>query len=208
MKRVAQALSLVIVFPSAVLCVFGRAGNIFMFFAQAYSLIPGLVGVIIRAAFYKLTLRSCSLDCAIALGTYFSSREVDVGKDVWIGSFCVIGRARIGERTQISGHVEIPSGRHQHRRDGEGYFLGFESNEVVIGRYCWIGAGAVVMANVGDHTTIGAGAVVVHDIPDRVIAVGVPAKPVKSSLASGVGRELATLEPKKPLLRRRRVAPS
>ena len=83
-------------------------------------------------------------------------------------------------RTQISSHVEIPSGRHQHRRDQHSRFLESAAGEVVIGSDCWIGASAVIMANVGDQSTIGAGSVVVKDIPARVIAVGVPAKPIKN----------------------------
>jgi virginiamycin A acetyltransferase len=180
-KKAVQGLFLIFVFPSALLCAFGRIEVLYTFFAQLFALFPGIVGAFLRSAFYKYTLRECSLDTAISFGTFFSNREARVEANVSIGSFCVIGRARIGMRTQISSHVEIPSGRYQHRRDEQGRFLDSESAEVVIGSDCWIGASAVIMANVGDQSTIGAGSVVTKDIPDRVIAVGVPAKPMKNS---------------------------
>jgi virginiamycin A acetyltransferase len=179
-KRIAQGVSLVIVFPSALLCGFGRITVLYIFFAQLFALIPGVVGDFWRSAFYKYTLRECSIDTVISFGTFFSNRDACIGANTSIGSFCVIGRARIGMRTQISSHVEIPSGRHQHRRDQHSRFLESAAGEVVIGADCWIGASAVIMANVGDQSTIGAGSVVVKDIPARVIAVGVPAKPIKN----------------------------
>jgi virginiamycin A acetyltransferase len=183
-KRTIQGLSLVFVFPGALLCAFGQIKVFYIFFAQLFALFPGIVGTFLRSAFYKFTLRECSIDTAISFGTFFSSRDARVGENVSIGSFCVIGRARIGKGTQISSHVEIPSGRYQHPRDEQGRFLDSEIGEVVIGSDCWIGASAVIMANVGDQSTIGAGSVVVTEIPDHVIAVGVPAKPIKNSLDS------------------------
>lgn len=51
---------------------------------------------------------------------------------------------------------------------------------VRVGENTWVGAGATVRPRVtiGKNTIIGAGAVVVSDIPEGVIAVGVPAKPI------------------------------
>jgi sugar O-acyltransferase (sialic acid O-acetyltransferase NeuD family) len=48
---------------------------------------------------------------------------------------------------------------------------------VSIGARALVGLGASVLSNrhIGADTIIGAGAVVVHDIPDRVLAVGIPA---------------------------------
>lgn len=52
-----------------------------------------------------------------------------------------------------------------------------------IGEQAWIGAGAVVRdrVNVGSRSVIGAGAVVVKDVPAGVVAVGVPARPLRDS---------------------------
>ena len=122
-KRIAQGLFLGMAFPSAVLCGFGKFAQAYATFAHLYALVPGIVGDFLRAAFYRLTLRECSIDTVIAFGTFFSRRDACVSHNVCIGSYCVIGRARIGARTQIASHVEIPSGRYQHNRDGAGRFL-------------------------------------------------------------------------------------
>jgi acetyltransferase-like isoleucine patch superfamily enzyme len=50
-----------------------------------------------------------------------------------------------------------------------------------IGQDCWLGAGAIVMAPVGARTTIGAGAVVVQPVEAGVVAVGNPARVIKTA---------------------------
>ena len=94
--------------------------------------------------------------------------------------------ASIGEWTQISSHVEIPSGRNQHQRDASGNLVDSIDEGVRIGARCWIGASAVVLADIGDHTTIGAGAVVVKSIPPQSVAVGNPAKVIRTLSASQI----------------------
>ena len=49
-----------------------------------------------------------------------------------------------------------------------------------IGAGTWIGAGAVIMADVGRDSIVGAGAVVTKPVPDRVMAAGVPARVLSS----------------------------
>ncbi len=53
---------------------------------------------------------------------------------------------------------------------------------VTIGDGAWLGAGAKVLDGVavGDHAVIGAGAVVREAVPERAVAVGVPARVVAS----------------------------
>jgi UDP-perosamine 4-acetyltransferase len=54
---------------------------------------------------------------------------------------------------------------------------------VRIGRGAFLGIGSVVIpqCRIGEWCTIGAGAAVLRDVPDRVTAVGVPAKPLRST---------------------------
>ena len=54
--------------------------------------------------------------------------------------------------------------------------------ELKIGPNCWIGAAVIVLdaANVGGHCVIAAGAVVTKPIPPDSLAVGVPARVLKS----------------------------
>lgn len=51
-----------------------------------------------------------------------------------------------------------------------------EGRSPIIGRNCYIGAGAITIGSVtiGDNVKIGAGDVVVTDIPANTTAVGVP----------------------------------
>lgn len=58
---------------------------------------------------------------------------------------------------------------------------------VTIGNNCWIGGSVTILPGVtiGDNVTIGAGSVVVKDIPSNSIAVGNPAKVIKSVKSKG-----------------------
>jgi len=108
-------------------------------------------------------------------------RETTVGRGVYIGGYCVLGRTVIGERTQIGSGVQIVSGKRQHPRDAEGRIMGSEHGifeTVGIGADCWIGSGSILLAEVGDRSTIGAGSVVVHPVPAGSVAVGNPARVV------------------------------
>lgn len=49
-----------------------------------------------------------------------------------------------------------------------------------IGAFLGIGAVAMPKVRIGDWTTVGAGAAVMGDLPDRVVAVGCPARAIKS----------------------------
>lgn len=187
LKGAVRAFFLVLVLPCAILSGFGHFSPGFTFWAQAIALIPGLPGDYARTAFYRLTLEACSMDSRICFGTFFSSREARVGEAVYIGSYCILGHVNIGARTQIASAVHILSGRHHHPRDAEGRILGSEHGSAVsidIGGDCWLGEGAIVMADVGVGSTIGAGAVVTREIPPQVVAVGNPAKVIKSAVAS------------------------
>ena len=176
LKRVVQSLFVAATFPAALTCGFGRFRPMYTLWAQSYATLPGFLGNFARAAFYRFTLEKCSLDVTIAYGTFFAHPEASVEPFVSIGSYCVIGRAHIGARTQIASHVQITSGRHQHSRDSGGALASTQLSHVTLGRDCWIGASAIVMADVGDGSTIGAGAVVVREITAGVTAVGNPAR--------------------------------
>jgi len=123
-------------------------------FAHLFALAPGILGDYLRIAFYKLTL-----------------------------SYCILGRTKIGAKTQIASGVQILSGSHQHIRYGNGRISGAEQGvfaPVVVGADCWIGASAIVMADVGDGSTIGAGSVVSRPIPPGSVAVGRPARVINA----------------------------
>lgn len=181
LKGLGTAVSLALALAPALLSAFGRVDSVFLLFAQAFALIPGIVGDYLRIAYYKLTLAECALEARIQFGSFFAHPQAKVGRGVYIGSYCVLGRTTIGDRTQIASGVQILSGRRQHARGADGRMQGSEQGEfteVVIGADCWIGASAIVMAEVGAGSTVGAGAVVVQPIPADSVAVGSPARVV------------------------------
>lgn len=70
----------------------------------------------------------------------------------------------------------------EHAIDPEMRKAGIEiAKPIRIGNNVWIGAGTTVLAGVtiGDNSVIGAGSVVKKDIPDSVVAVGVPCRPIR-----------------------------
>jgi acetyltransferase-like isoleucine patch superfamily enzyme len=178
-KQIVQGIAFLFVIPFALVCGFGRLRILYTIFAHWCAMTPGIPGDYLRIAFYKLTLEECALDSRISFGSFFAHPEVRLASRVYIGSYCVLGRVRIGARTQIASGVQVLSGKHQHSRDAEGRISGSDEGSftsVTIGADCWIGAGAIVMADVGDNTTIGAGSVVTKPIPAGSTAVGNPAR--------------------------------
>jgi maltose O-acetyltransferase len=70
-----------------------------------------------------------------------------------------------------------------HPIDPELRAAGWESAKPIhIGSNVWIGSGAIILGGVtiGDHAVIGAGAVVTKDVPARTVAVGNPARVIKT----------------------------
>jgi virginiamycin A acetyltransferase len=191
-KRLCQGIALVLAFPAAALTLFGRIKPVYTFFAQSYALGPGLPGSFLRAAYYKMTLRRSSLDVTLAFGTYFVQPDTILEDGVSIGAYCVIGRSSIGARSQIASHVLMPSGRHQHLRNTDGTLSDTVVEGTSIGADCWIGDGAIVMADLGEGVTVGAGSVVTRAVPAGTVVVGNPARPLqRSSNSEGAALEAA-----------------
>jgi maltose O-acetyltransferase len=87
----------------------------------------------------------------------------------------------IGDDTQIGPNVQLLTATHP--VDAELRRAKWESGApIVIGANVWLGGGAIVLpgVTVGEDSVIGAGAVVTRNIPARVVAVGNPARVVRS----------------------------
>jgi acetyltransferase-like isoleucine patch superfamily enzyme len=113
-------------------------------------------------------------------GDIVLERNVNIGfnSEIFSGSKVIIG-----ENTLIAAYVYIIGGGHDYSRvDIPITEQEKISHGIKIERNCWIGAGVKVFDNVtiGEDTIIGAGAVVSKDIPAFSIAVGIPARVVKS----------------------------
>jgi acetyltransferase-like isoleucine patch superfamily enzyme len=175
---------LVVAFPMALLSGFGRLKPLFTLFAHSCALAPGLPGDYLRIAWYRLTLEECSIESRIQFGSFFAHREARVARGVYIGCYCVLGMTHIGERAQIASGVQILSGGRQHPRDAENRIMSAEHGifeTVRIGADCWIGAGSIILADVGSGTTLGAGSVVMYPVPANSVAVGNPARVIRET---------------------------
>ena len=110
--------------------------------------------------------------------------QIHVGERVFanFGLVCLdVARITIGDDTRIGPGVQLLTPTHPlepgPRREG------WESAEpITIGRNVWLGGAAVVCPGVtiGDDTVVGAGAVVTRDLPSAVVAVGNPARVLRT----------------------------
>jgi acetyltransferase-like isoleucine patch superfamily enzyme len=150
--------------------------------SQAFSLIPGLAGVYLRRAFYRLVLPRCGADACLSFGTLFSHPTAAVGRCVYVGAYCCLGDVTLEDDVLLGSHVSVANGGAQHGtarldvpiREQPGVWP-----RVTVGADSWVGDRAVVLADVGRHCVIGAGSVVTAPIPDCAIAVGVPARVIR-----------------------------
>jgi acetyltransferase-like isoleucine patch superfamily enzyme len=152
--------------------------EVFKACSELLSLVPGKPGIFLRRGFYRMCLEACALDCHIGFGTILAHPQVRIGRNVYIGHGCSLGKVIIEDDVAIGSNVDILSGRHQHGfsdprrpiRDQVGVF-----QAIRIGRNVWIGNSAILMADIEDDCVIGAGSVVVRPIPARSVAAGNPA---------------------------------
>ncbi len=109
-------------------------------------------------------------------------KNIHLGKGVFINSDCkfqdqggiyIDDGALIGHNTVLAtlNHGLLPEERHD-----------LIPRPIHIGKNVWIGSNSTVLPGVtiGDNAVIGAGSVVTRDIPENMIAVGSPAKVIKS----------------------------
>ena len=157
-----------------------RGDAVFVFLNQLLALIPGLIGTYLRGAYYYGSLEECSWQIHVGFGSVFTYRGASVGKLVSMGAYCVIGHARIEDHVMMASRISIPSGRRQHVDESGRLSSEPRFENVGIGRGSWIGEGAIIMANIGEHSIVSAGAVVVNDMPRASLVAGNPAIVVKA----------------------------
>jgi acetyltransferase-like isoleucine patch superfamily enzyme len=97
------------------------------------------------------------------------------------GSIAAADSVRIGARCLIGTHAIIMDNDF-HRIEPERRLERPESRPIVIEDNVWIGARVIVLGGVtiGEGSCIGAGSVVIDDIPPRSLAVGVPARVIRT----------------------------
>jgi bifunctional UDP-N-acetylglucosamine pyrophosphorylase / glucosamine-1-phosphate N-acetyltransferase len=111
-----------------------------------------------------------------------------VGRDVEIGNFAELKNSRVGDRTkvhhksylgdaQIGAEVNIGAGTITCN-----YGLDRRKHRTTIGDRAYIGSDSMLVApvRIGRGAATGAGSVVTRDVPPRRVAVGVPARVIRS----------------------------
>jgi hypothetical protein len=152
-------------------------------------------------------VRDSRLGAWTEVGAGWSLLEVDLGDYSYAaGTDGVIQYARVGKFCSFASHVVINPGDHpmdrvtQHHmtyrcrqfglaaEDDAEFFAWRRALPCEIGHDVWIGHGAKVMAGVtiGTGAVIGAGAVVTRDVGPYEIAVGVPARTVRTRFTEDI----------------------
>ncbi|CDI03960.1 putative O-acetyltransferase [Candidatus Competibacter denitrificans Run_A_D11] len=152
---------------------------IFVSLGQFLGLFPGIIGSYLRAAYYWTLLDRCSWEIHVGFGSYFSQRGAELGANIAMGGYCIIGTASIGDGVMIASRVSIPSGKRQHVDDIGRLCSNTTLDRVTIGKKCWIGEGAIILADVGDGCIVSAGTVITTKMPDNYLIGGNPGKPIK-----------------------------
>jgi len=117
---------------------------------------------------------------------WLNGDKIELGDHVGFNHGCYVngyGGLVIGDDTLIGPSTLIHTANHE-MGDLERPIAGqgWKAAPVHIGNGCWIGMGACILPGVriGDGCVIGAGSVVVDDVDDFAVAVGNPAKVVRS----------------------------
>lgn len=109
--------------------------------------------------------------------------QIQIGVETSPGlmSGCYIqgaGGIIVGDYTQIAPNVGLISANH----DLHDNRIHVDKGPIIVGDYCWIGMGAVVLPGVvlGEYTIVGAGSVVTRSFPEGFCVIaGNPAKLIK-----------------------------
>lgn len=105
---------------------------------------------------------------------------MDIGRNVKISRNAILDRSRnpkglhIGDNSMVTGYVTIMA--HDHCRN--------IMTDTYLGKNCFVGGSAFIMPGVriGDHVVIGSCSVVTKDIPSHCMAVGNPAKIIRTGI--------------------------
>lgn len=126
----------------------------------------------------RMTLVLQSSGCRVKIGSFTTSASVNI--DLGEPNLSL----RIGDDCMISCRVEIMCGdAHSLVDAATGERLNCPAN-VEIGDHVWLAAESAILkgAIVGDHSTIGFRSVVTNQIPPNSLAVGIPARMIRTGV--------------------------
>jgi hypothetical protein len=145
-----------------------------------------------------------------AIGANCSIVESTFGDYSYAAGDVAIIYSEVGKFCSIASHVRLNPGNHPMQRvtqhhmtyrraqygfgevNDEAFFDWRRADKVTIGHDVWLGHGVIVLpgVSIGTGAVVGAGAVVTKDIEPYTIAVGVPAKPLRTRFPADVVEKL------------------
>ncbi len=182
--RIAISICGVLTWPLVIpLALLSRVSDlVFLFCSQLFAFFPYMVGTIVRYEFYRFSLRSCGKNVMIGFGTVLVYRDIEIGDNVLIGMYNTIHHCNFGSYVLTAEHCSFLSGGRYHHFDATDKPMALQGGSlkrIVVEDDVWVGASAVVMANLGHGTIVGAGSVVTKDVEPMHIVGGVPAKVIR-----------------------------
>lgn len=168
--------------------------NLIMFLFSTYSYVLNLAFLFlelmppfVRWIAFKLLLKKLGRNVLIDYKTYLRyPGKISIGDHVAINRGCELyasflvehGRITLGNRVTLSPNVRLYAIGH----DYSSLDMPDLAGPIVVGDFAWIGGDSVVLPGVtiGEGAVIGAGSVVTRDVPPYSVAVGNPAKVIKT----------------------------
>ena len=133
------------------------------------ELMSELVGEPVEVGLFPPFYTDCGKNIHLGKGVFINAgcKFQDQG-GIWIGDGALIGHNTV---LATLDHGLVPEQRHD-----------LIPKPIRIGKNVWIGSNSTILSGVtiGDNAVIGAGSVVTKDIPENMIAVGSPARVIKS----------------------------
>ena len=142
-----------------------------------------------REAIMRSILGKCGKTFVVESNVWFDyGYNTEVGENFYANHDCVFldtGKLTFGDNVFIAPQCGFYTAGHPldaATRDAQLEF----AKPIRVGNSVWFGGGVRVLPGVtiGDNVVIGAGSVVVHDIPSNSVAVGNPARVIKTLPAS------------------------
>lgn len=144
-----------------------------------------------RNLVFKLVFKKVGKNCLLDYKTFFRyPSRISIGDNVTINRECALYASymvknveiKIGNNVALSPHVRIFTATH----DYSTLDLDDIAASVIIEDFAWIGGGAIILPGVtiGEGAVIGAGSIVSKNIPPYCVAVGNPARVIKSRVLS------------------------
>jgi acetyltransferase-like isoleucine patch superfamily enzyme len=116
-------------------------------------------------------------NCKVLIGDNTSANGIMIicaDSDFITGSDCMFSSGILIQSADQHGLVDLKTGE----------IFNHKNRQIILGDHVWLGRNSTLMpdVNVGNGSIVGTGAIVTSDIPEKAIAVGVPARIVRTDV--------------------------